>query len=238
MARTPEDSRRWMDEGTALFERVLAGRTDEQVDGPTDLDGWTGRHLVAHVAANAEALCNLVHWAGTGEETPMYSSPDERVADIETGARRPASELRPWVAESAATLAERFDALTPEQREHEVRTAQGRTVPAHEVTWMRSREVMVHAVDLGGEVTFADLPADFLVALVEDIVGKRSKGGDGPSLRLTATDADLVVEVSGTGDPTEVTGRLADVATYLAGRPGADVSTTDGGAVPELPAWL
>lgn len=31
---------------------------------------------------------------------------------------------------------------------HEVRTAQGRTVPASETVWMRTREVWVHAVDL------------------------------------------------------------------------------------------
>lgn len=238
MPRTPEDSRRWVDEGTALFALSLQGRTDEQLEDPTDLAGWTGRQLTAHVAANAEALCNLVHWAATGEETPMYTSSEQRGRDIQEGARRPAGELRRWVTESATTFAERFDALTPHQQEHEVRTAQGRTVPAHEVTWMRSREVMVHAVDLGGTVTFADLPADFLVALVEDIVGKRSKGGEGPSLRLTATDADLMTEINGTGDLTEVTGTLADVAAYLAGRPGADVACSSDRALPELPAWL
>lgn len=238
MPRTPEDSRRWADEGSALFDRALQRRTDEQLDGPTNLDGWTGRHLVAHVAANADALCNLVHWAATGEETPMYSSTEQRNQDIEAGAQRPSSELRSWSAESARTFADRYDALTPEQRQAEVLTAQGRTVPAHEVTWMRSREVMVHAVDLGGEVTFADLPADFLTALVEDIVGKRSTGAAGPSLRLTANDVDLTVDVAGTGSTVEVTGRLADVAAYLAGRAGAEVSTVDGGPAPGLPTWL
>ena len=238
MARTEEDSRRWVTEGTQLFTLALQGRSDEQLAGPTSLAGWTGKHLVAHVAANADALCNLVHWAATGEETPMYSSPEQRNQDIEAGAQRPVGELRSWAAESAETFAERFDALGPEQRQTEVRTAQGRTVPAHEVTWMRSREVMVHAADLGGEVGFADLPADFLVALVEDIVGKRSKGADGPSLRLTATDADLTVDVAGAGEQTEVTGRLADVAAYLAGRTGAEVSTVDGEPAPGLPNWL
>lgn len=237
MARTPEDARRWAVEGTQLFDRVLSGRSDAALEEETALAGWTGRHLLAHVASNADALGNLVRWAATGEETPMYSSPQQRNADIEEGSRRPASELRAWHAEAATRFVERFDALTPQQRQREVRTAQGRTVPAHEVTWMRSREVMVHAADLGGEVTFADLPADFLVALVEDIVGKRSKGGDGPSLRLTATDADVTTEVTGSGAPTKITGPLAGIAAYLAGRPGPDV-TSAGGDVPDLPPWL
>lgn len=238
MPRTTEDSRRWTDEGTTLFARALEGRTDDQLEGPTGLAGWTGRHLVAHVVANADALVNLVQWAETGVERPMYSSPQQRSEDIEAGARRPAGELRQWFAVSAQTFADRYDALSDEESRQEVRTAQGRTVPAIEVTWMRSREVMVHAVDLGGPVAFADLPADFLVALIEDIIGKRSKGGDGPALRLTTTDTDLTVEVDGTGDRIEVTGRLADIATYLAGRTGAHVVSTSGESVPALPAWL
>lgn len=238
MPRTPEESRRWVDEGSALFARALQDRTDDQLDGPTSLAGWTGRHLLAHVAANADALDNLIRWAETGEETPMYSSPQQRNADIEAGAKRPAGELREWFATSAQSFARRYDALTVQQRAQEVRTAQGRTVPASEVTWMRSREVMVHAIDLGDALIFADLPTDFLVALVEDIAGKRLKGGDGPSLRLTATDTGTMIEIDGLGDPVDVSGPLADIATYLSGRPGARVTTGYGASAPELPTWL
>lgn len=238
MPRTPEQSRRWVDEGTALFTRALEVRADDQLDGPTSLAGWTGRHLLAHVAANADALVNLIQWAETGEETPMYSSPQQRNADIEAGVKRPAGELREWFTTSAQSFAQRYDALTMQQRVQEVRTAQGRTVPASEVTWMRSREVMVHAVDLSDAVTFADLPTDFLVALVEDIVGKRSQGGDGPSLRLTATDTGTTVEINGLGDPIDVTGPLPEIATYLSGRPGFRVTTGHRASAPELPNWL
>ena len=51
---------------------------------PTALPGWTRKHLVAHLAGNAEALLRLLHWAGTGERTPMYTSPEQRNADIES----------------------------------------------------------------------------------------------------------------------------------------------------------
>ena len=65
---------------------------------------------------------------------------------------------------------------------------------------MRSREVMVHAVDLGGAVTFADLPAAFDAALLDDIAAKRSGGADGPALDLAATDDDRTWLVAGAGD--------------------------------------
>ena len=77
--------------------------------------------------------------------------------------------------------------LTDEQWEAEVVTAQGRTVPASETPWMRAREVMVHAVDLGTGIGFDDLPDGFLVALCDDIVGKRAAAGGGGWVPLSSS---------------------------------------------------
>lgn len=236
--RALADSRRWMEEGTSLFFGALARVSDDRLAGPASLEGWTGKHLLAHVAANADALLNLVAWARTGEETPMYSSPTQRNADIEAGSQKPAGELRQWAEEAADRLAKGLSELTAEQWAREVRTAQGRTVPATEVPWMRAREVMVHAVDLDASVGFQDLPADFLASLVDDIAGKRSAGGDGPALVLASDDSDHAWTVLGTGDPTTVTGPLAGLTAYLAGRGSSDVATDGGGPAPDLPPWL
>lgn len=231
------DSRRWMGQGTEIFATSLTEASDEQLAGPTGLAGWTGKHLVAHVCANAEALQNLVHWARTGEETPMYSSPTQRNADIEAGSLKDAQELRDWYANSAAALDADVTSLTDDQWRHTVLTAQGRTVPATELPWMRSREVMVHAVDLGG-VGFADLPADFCAALVGDIVAKRSRTPDHPAVDATATDADVAVQIPGAGDPIVVAAPLAELTAWLAGRPGGPSRTAHGRDLPGLPAWL
>lgn len=227
----------WMDEGTALFAKALESLDDERLAAPGTLPGWTGRHLVAHVAANAEALGNLVHWARTGEETPMYSSPVQRTSDIETGALRPGHELRDWFTSSAARLAGSLDTLTATQWSHAVLTAQGRTVPATEIPWMRSREVMVHAVDLGGVVTFVELPAAFETALLDDITAKRSSSPDHPALELVATDHDGLWVVPGAWHPTTVRGPLAQLTAYLSGRPATDLHA-DGADLPTLPRWL
>ena len=230
-------TRAWMEDGTVLFAKALESLADEALAAPGPLPGWTGAHVVAHVAANADALCNLAHWALTGEETPMYSSPEQRVADSEAGALRPSPQLRRWAATAAEHLAASLDGLTDEQWAREVRTAQGRTVPASEIPWMRSREVMVHAVDLGGVVTFADLPAAFHAALLADIAAKRSSSTDGPALELVATDHEGSWHVAGTGRPTTVRGPLAQLTAYLSGRP-ADELDADGAHVPTLPRWL
>ncbi|MEV8517199.1 maleylpyruvate isomerase family mycothiol-dependent enzyme [Dactylosporangium sp. NPDC051484] len=207
--RTAADARRWMQQGTALFVEAADSLTEAEYDVASLLPGWSRRHLVAHVAANGDALGNLVHWAATGEVTPMYASAEERAAGIERGVSMTAAELTGWVRHSADALDKAMGSLTQRQWQAEVMTAQRRTVPATEIPWLRSREVLVHAVDLDRGVGFADLPASFLEALVEDICAKRGLGA-------SALPA----------------GPLAEVAAWLAGRPHTLVE------VPELGSWL
>jgi maleylpyruvate isomerase len=209
--RTFDDSRRWVTEGTALLTGAIDGLDPSAFDGDSQLPGWTRKHLVGHVAANADALGNLISWAETGVEKRMYASTEQRNADIEAAATRPAEELRSWYHRGAAELDEAMDRLTPEQWEHEVITAQLVTRKASDVPWMRAREVFVHAVDLGVGITFADLPDDFLLALADEIRTKRG-----------LSDDDLL----------GVDGPLPEVAAWLSGRPHDLVDA------PTLGPWL
>ncbi|MFF3346913.1 maleylpyruvate isomerase family mycothiol-dependent enzyme [Streptomyces sp. NPDC002779] len=224
MPRTLDDARRWARLGTEL----LLGAVDTGFDEPSALPGWTRAHLVAHVAANADALLNLVHWAATGEATPMYASPEERARGIERGRALPAAQLTAWLRDSAHALEKGMAALGEAQWRARVVTAQGRTVPATEVPWLRAREVCVHAVDLAATVTFADLPDDFLTALCDDVVAKRS-AAPGPAVALRAPTA--AWDLPGEGEPTLLTAELPDLAAYLTGR---DTGTS----APALGPWL
>lgn len=236
MTRTLAQSRAWIHVGGSLIDTVLAGLSDAELEQPSALDGWTRKHLLAHIAANAEALCNLVTWAGTGVETPMYTSTTQRNDDIAAGALRPSPELRAWFAASATRLEAGMDGLTGEQWQATVVTAQGRSVPASEIPWLRTREVLIHAIDFGTGLTFDALPEDFLVALIDDIRIKRSTG-NGPALEVRAEGVGTWT-IAGEGETVAVTGRLPQVAAYLAGRPFVGVTTVPGGAPPALGAWL
>ncbi|WP_436699958.1 maleylpyruvate isomerase family mycothiol-dependent enzyme [Nocardioides sp. BYT-33-1] len=194
MTMAPADALRWMRQGQQLFDATAARLDAAACAAPSLLPDWTRGHVLAHVAANADALLNLAHWARTGTETPMYTSPDQRAAGIERGAMLPAADLTAWQTRSATALATALDALSEDQWAHAVRTAHGRTVPATQIPWLRAREVMIHAVDLDTGTTFADLPTDFLDALVADITAKR-------------------------GGAPDVAGPLPEVAAWLAGRP-------------------
>ncbi|MGW3917401.1 maleylpyruvate isomerase N-terminal domain-containing protein, partial [Streptomyces sp. NPDC005070] len=67
-ARTLADARGWAHTGTKLVLAAVADLDEAGFSADSVLPGWTRKHLAAHVAANADALCNLAHWAATGEE--------------------------------------------------------------------------------------------------------------------------------------------------------------------------
>jgi maleylpyruvate isomerase len=106
MRRSLADARRWMRQGTALLVKE-ADLNEDGLSTPSALPGWSRRHLIAHVAANADALGNLIHRAATGEPTPMYSLPEERAAEIERSSRLPGHDLTAWLHRSAVTSHQR-----------------------------------------------------------------------------------------------------------------------------------
>jgi len=229
----PDQTLDWMRDGTERLLGVVSALGDADLDEPSLLPGWSRRHLLAHIAANADALRNLVHWARTGEERRMYASPQQRDADIAAGARRPAAELRAWVASTANALSGDLAALPEPAWQARVITAQGVDRSAAEIPWMRDREVYVHAVDLGSGMGFADLPVGFLGALVDDVTARRSSLGAGPALDLATTDTGARWHVAGAGAPATVTAPIAPLAAWLTGRP--EPALRD---APALPPWL
>ncbi len=184
-------TREWMADGTTLFLATLDRLDDEQLARPIALPGWTGKHLVAHVHYNAVALCRLASWAATRVENRMYESAEQRAREIEHGASLSTATLRALVRQSGDELQAAFAALSPQEWRNEVVTAQGRTVPATELPWLRVREVYVHAIDLDAGVRFDDLPGDVLSALLGDIVAKRAKADEGPALAAWLTGRSL-----------------------------------------------
>ncbi|QXJ23436.1 maleylpyruvate isomerase N-terminal domain-containing protein [Actinomadura graeca] len=173
-----------MEEGT---ERFLEAVDDRDFGAPSRLPGWSVAHVVAHVHYNAQALTRLARWAATGVESRMYDSPRQRAAEIETGARLPARTLRELVRSSAVELEAALASLSDENWRAEVVTAQGRTVPATEIPWLRVREVVVHTVDLDERHTFDVFPEPLVEALVSSAVRNRLTRGEGPVLALLLT---------------------------------------------------
>ncbi len=226
--------------GTSHYSRQLSLIDNVDFDEPTNLAGWTRSHIIAHVAYNAIALCNLMHWANTGEKTPMYSSPEARNEEIAYGSTLIPDALRNLHEHSVARLDVDWSETSGEAWANEVLTAQGRTVPASETLWMRSREVWIHAVDLGAVASFGDIPEVILETLAGEITAKWAGQGAGEGLVLidAASGARYSAAPVAEGNAeTELTGSLAAIVRYAAGR-GTEGVTSSTGEVPESPRWL
>lgn len=227
--------------GTAFFARKLNELTDAELDGGSLLPDWTRRHIVAHVGYNARAIARLIEWAATGVETPMYASPEARNHEINFGATLSPIALRNLFDHSAVHLSVEWRDLPDPAWQHEVRTAQGRTVPASETAWMRTREVWMHAVDLNNGATFTDIPASVLERLLKDITGAWHTRGTDAGLLLRVTGTDLTLGDAGAVNPTVVSGPLAAVVQWAAGRGDGGVTATGPGTdvtVPAPPKWI
>jgi maleylpyruvate isomerase len=197
--------------GTALFAQRLAELSDDELESGSLLDGWTRKHLVAHVGYNAAALCRLMDWAATGVETPMYPSAEHRDREIKEGAMLSAAALRNLFDHTVARLDEKWRHLPGSRWAAPVRTAQGRTVPASETLWMRTREVWIHAVDLDNGGRLLDFPHIVLEALLTDIVETWRRKRRGRDLMIEVTGAAPVIVGDRVIDPRVVRGPLAGV---------------------------
>jgi maleylpyruvate isomerase len=228
-----------MDRGSAFFANQLALLTDEQLSEPSRLPDWTRLHVVSHIARNARALGNLLHWAETGIESPMYPSPEHRRDDIEAGARLPAADVRVDALEAATSFRAAVSALPAAAWDAEVRTALGLEIQANEVPWIRGREVWVHAVDLGAGATFEDVDPDVGALLLHEAVNRLAESEDCPAALLVSSGPSGATLVIGpaVGDPPVISGSTQALAAWVLGRTDG-VGLRSSGPLPALPRWL
>jgi maleylpyruvate isomerase len=219
---------------TAALFRSIAGLDDEQSREPSLLPGWTRGHVLTHLARNADGLRNLLTWARTGVETPMYASHEQRAADIEAGAHRPASALVNDVHRSSERLAEAYAGLTEEQWARPMRMATGRAITGVDVPWLRRVEVEVHHVDLDLEYTLAHLPADVVGRLLDETAAALGDRDDPFGFVLVDLDGPRRWVV-GAGGP-ELAGSAPSLLGWVLGRTDG-VGVSSQGPLPHLGGW-
>lgn len=225
--------------GTAFFARKLNELSDGELDGSSLLPNWSRRHVIAHVGYNARAISRLVEWAATGVKTPMYESREARNYEIVYGATLSPIALRNLSEHAATHLNIEWRDLTEQAWKHQVRTAQGRQVPASETVWMRSREVWVHAVDLNNGADFENIPVEFLERLLTDITAAWAKRGEDTGLILKVDDTPTGTKLRDTTstEATMITGALPAVTRWAAGR-GTRGIDSNGTHIPYPPRWI
>lgn len=224
-------------EATTRLLAALAAVPPDALHDPSLLPGWTVGHVVAHLARNADAQRNLLRWAATGVETPMYASPSAREEDIATGAARPPEENLSDLRASCERLATAIDELPAPAWEARVRQRRGDPVAASVVLDSRLAEVELHhhdlGVDPGLELLDGEAGALLLAAVVRTYVRNRDLGGV-----VVEPDGGVPLTLTGTpdGPPTHVSGSAVSIAGWLTGRTdGSDLICE--GPLPDLEAW-
>jgi len=230
--------REMVDASTVRLLQSAQGLSDQQACEPCLLPGWSRGHLLTHLARNADGLRNLLIWARTGVETPMYS-PNGRAEGIEAGAGRSSAELLADLESSAAALDAEAAQVPDTAWAAQVGGPPAYLHPAWYTLWRRLTEVEVHHVDLGVGYTTASWPEPFATYGLENTAA-RFTGPDSPAVRLQSSDSPVVVQIGPAGQQPEhiVTGPGRALLAWLTGRSsGEGLTTQPPGPLPALPAW-
>ncbi len=234
------ESRDWMQGGEIFLAAQLAALARSSVSAPSLLPGWTRAHVISHLAGNAHGLLNLLAWARTGVETPMYPSPQARRDAIDQGARLPAAALLGETGASSAALTAAVAQLPEPAWRNTVRSALGRAIPASEVPWMRSREVWIHSVDLDAGAWFDAFPAALVDRLLAEVAGLLGARAECPAVTLAPDDRARAWFLGPAQSPVTVSGPAADLLGWATGRSrrGLPAAITSREPLPRLPPWL
>lgn len=206
---------------------------DDMWHEPSLLPGWSRAHVAAHLSQNADDLRGLVRAvaraAREDDPTPTVlpadeadwtpSTPAQRRAAVEQGARRTGLELQIGLDTSAGLLSAAFDDIETTGTELPVTLGTRLTVPAPIVALARLSEVALHHVDLGVGHRLDRLDDDTAHWLAAWELF-RGQGDSRLPTMLVHTDSGLTAMVGLPEHPpvAEVRGADADLVRWLSGR--------------------
>jgi maleylpyruvate isomerase len=170
------------------------------------------------------ALCRRL---STGIAKPMYESGAQRAQEIEGGAELEATALRNLLEAETSRLDDKWRRLW-HAWSNPMRTPQGRTVPASDTLWMRTREVWIHAVDLDNGATFDAMPAIVATTLLSDIVdGWRENGAAVDIEQAAAGRTTVSIRENPTGEDFFASGSVLSLLQWMTGRGAVGLSPQD-----------
>jgi maleylpyruvate isomerase len=223
---------------TTRYLQSLTELDEESVRGPSGLPGWSRAHVVAHLSRNADAFAQVVRQASAGEPAQMYTSNEDRDAEIEdTVTTLDLEALVEDAITSSARLTEAFWTCTADPGTPYSRVPGGEVFPLHTLGPRRRTEVEVHHCDLDRGYVPTRWPVDFARQLVKQRQDELATlPGGGPSMVLSATDDEGLWKL-GAGPGPEIHGAVGDLAWWLVGRGGGRGLTCSPGDLPDLGRW-
>ncbi len=134
----------------AALNTTLGQLGDDTAREASLLPGWTVGHVLTHIARNADSVVWRLEGAALGEVRDQYPGGlEQRRADIEAGAGRPAAELVHDVRRGSADVERTMAELPLAAWDARSRTSRGVLETSRDAVLSRWREVVVHHGDLG-----------------------------------------------------------------------------------------
>ncbi len=215
-------------EAHRVLARLVAPLDDAQVRAASALPGWSRGHVLAHLTDNARMFARLAEHALRGELVPGYDGGvDERNAIIDADAGRSAAAHRAELVARTAELEEVWERVGHTDWSRPV-TFRNADISA--TVFARWREAWIHMVDLDLGVRPEDWPEELACHAVDFLLCRLPSG--------TSVRAEDLPREWLTGDRTGtvVTGRVRDLAAWMAGRTPAVLPLAAEG-LPGLGPW-
>lgn len=208
----PEDLGSALTAGQNHLRSLLAGLTEEGVREPSALPGWTRGHVLTHLEGVGLALARQARYAQRGKLIEPYDGGRPgRDAAIEAGHGRSAPVLVSSLSAALDEVDASWSAIGPEDWQRPVVYRDGVVYDAALGWW---RELEIHTADALLGFRYADWREPFCTYLIGHLLPRVP---DGVRITLTADDGPWTW-THGEGRPVAVTGRLNDIAAWLAGR--------------------
>ncbi|NQY56476.1 MAG: maleylpyruvate isomerase family mycothiol-dependent enzyme [Ilumatobacteraceae bacterium] len=143
-----------------LLAALDAQRDDLEVRATSALPEWSVGHVLAHITNSGDGHARLFVAAARGEVGDQYPGGlDQRTVEIEEAAGRSAEEHIDALRRSVWHLESMWAASSWEGRG---RLSHGAEVSLRDLPFLRSREVLLHHVDLDIGFGFDDLPSLYI----------------------------------------------------------------------------
>ncbi|GAA1128750.1 hypothetical protein GCM10009630_28230 [Kribbella jejuensis] len=213
----------------AIADQLLAltaGLDEDTARGDSVLPGWTRGHVITHLANFSEAMTRQVEEALQGRLIEVYDGGrPARDAAIESGAHRPAADLKTHLTQAVTTLMTSWEKVGPTDWPLPILHRNSNLAAGLQATW---RELTIHTSDLNLGINPATWSEDFCLHLLDFL---RPRTPDNIHLILQSP---TTTWENGTGEEVELAGALTDLTAWYAGRPAPGPIT---GSTPELLPW-
>lgn len=157
----------------ARLSKMLETVDDIVVRRSSRLKDWSVAHVLTHLARNADSLVRMLEAATVGESVPQYAGgAQQRLADIEAGAGRPAAACVSDAVRAGQRLLSAFEDATEVTWAGQGTYTFGAVAPCGELPFRRWRELEFHIVDLGLGYEPAAWPEEFVAYCLPDTLAR------------------------------------------------------------------